>query len=223
MVVASIALLVALGGTSFAAVKLGINSVGAPQIKNNAVRSPEVLNRSLLAVDFKQGQLPRGPRGATGAPGAPGEAGPSGPTGPAGVAAPGYVAQVAADTTTSGFSTSSTSFVDITGMDETVTVPAGETARFVVTFSAETFCSGGSWCSVRIIVDGTEIEPAAGLNYAIDSDSTPTDAWEGHSLVRVSGTLAAGSHVVRAQAGVVGAATLSLDDYAMVIERVRLS
>jgi hypothetical protein len=97
MVVASIALLAALAGTSIAAVsQLPLRSVGTPQLKSNAVVSSKVLNRSLLAVDFKQGQIPRGPRGlrgfpgpegAPGAAGAAGPAGPSGPSGPAGASA----------------------------------------------------------------------------------------------------------------------------------------
>jgi hypothetical protein len=96
LVVASVALLAALAGTSVAAVsQLGANSVGLVQMRNNAVGSPEVINRSLRAVDFKQGQLPRGPRGPRGfpgtegipgAPGAPGAQGPSGPSGPSGPA-----------------------------------------------------------------------------------------------------------------------------------------
>ncbi len=78
-VVAYLALFVALGGTSYAAIQLPANSVGAKQIKKNAVRSSEirknavrsseVRNRSLLAIDFRAGQLPRGPRGEPGAPG----------------------------------------------------------------------------------------------------------------------------------------------------------
>ena len=72
MVIGCLALIVALGGTSYAAIQLPPNSVGAKQIKRNAVRSSEVKNRSLLAVDFAAGQLPAGPRGAPGRPGAPG-------------------------------------------------------------------------------------------------------------------------------------------------------
>lgn len=88
LVVASIGLLVALGGTSIAAISnVPLLSVGTPQLKGNAVVSSKVKNRSLLAVDFKQGQLPRGPRGAAGAPGPAGAAGPAGPSGPAGAAA----------------------------------------------------------------------------------------------------------------------------------------
>jgi hypothetical protein len=80
MVIACIALGVALGGTSVAAIQaLPRNSVGTKQLKKNAVVSAKVKNRSLLAVDFKAGQLPAGPPGAPGAPGAPGQQGPPGP------------------------------------------------------------------------------------------------------------------------------------------------
>lgn len=83
MVIACIALGVALGGTSVAAIQaLPKNSVGTKQLKKNAVISSKVKNRSLLAVDFKAGQLPQGPKGDPGAPGAPGAPGQQGPPGP---------------------------------------------------------------------------------------------------------------------------------------------
>ena len=86
LVVASIALLVALGGSGYAAVALTLpaNSVGTAQLKSNAVISSKVKDHSLLKADFASGQIPAGPRGAPGAPGAPGPAGARGPTGPAG-------------------------------------------------------------------------------------------------------------------------------------------
>ena len=88
MVVACVALLVALGGTSVAAVNaIAPNSIGAPQIRANAVSTSElrngavtgpklrrnavtgakVLNRSLSAIDFAAGSLPAGPAGTIGA------------------------------------------------------------------------------------------------------------------------------------------------------------
>ena len=93
MIVACIALLVALGGTSVAAVtQLARNSVGPrqlqfgavtnPKIRNNAVTSAKVRNRSLLRADFAPGQLPAGPTGPQGPAGPPG---PQGAAGPAGV------------------------------------------------------------------------------------------------------------------------------------------
>jgi hypothetical protein len=68
-IVAYLALVVALGGTSYAAVALPKDSVGASQIKAGAVRSGEVKNGSLKALDFKGGQVPSGPAGPQGATG----------------------------------------------------------------------------------------------------------------------------------------------------------
>ena len=75
MIVACLALLVALGGTSVAAVSQLVprNSVGPAQLRtnavtnakvaNNAITGAEVRNRSLLRTDFAPGQLPAGPTG----------------------------------------------------------------------------------------------------------------------------------------------------------------
>jgi hypothetical protein len=85
MIVACLALVVALGGVSYAATVLPKNSVGATQLKKkavtasklrpNAVGAAKVKDGSLLAADFKTGQLPAGPRGAKGDSGAPGISG----------------------------------------------------------------------------------------------------------------------------------------------------
>lgn len=81
-VVATLALFLALGGGAYAAVKLPANSVGTRQIKPNAIRSADVRDSSLLAKDFRGGELPAGARGAQGPAGARGLAGPQGPQGP---------------------------------------------------------------------------------------------------------------------------------------------
>jgi hypothetical protein len=91
---ALLALLVASAGTSYAAVSLPAGSVGQAAIKDgavsaaklhaNAVDSSKVADHSLLAKDFKGGQLPSGARGATGAAGVAGVAGAPGPAGASG-------------------------------------------------------------------------------------------------------------------------------------------
>jgi hypothetical protein len=58
MVVACIALAVALGGTSYAAVALPRNSVGIKQIRKNAVSGEKVRNHTLGAIKLKNGVLP---------------------------------------------------------------------------------------------------------------------------------------------------------------------
>jgi hypothetical protein len=79
MVVACIALIVALGGTGYAAIKLPRNSVGNKQLRANAVTSGKVRNGSLTAKDFQSSALKRGPRG---------------PAGPKGDSAPGGIPRV---------------------------------------------------------------------------------------------------------------------------------
>jgi hypothetical protein len=75
------------GGSAYAATQLAANSVGTKQLKPDAVVSSRVKDHSLLAQDFKEGQLPQGatgPRGAVGPQGAVGPVGPQGAEGPAG-------------------------------------------------------------------------------------------------------------------------------------------
>jgi hypothetical protein len=86
-VIASLALLVALGGTGVAAVAVTLpnGSVGTAQLKKDAVTSAKVKDGSLLKTDFRAGQLPAGPAGPTGPAGA---AGPPGPAGSAGATGP---------------------------------------------------------------------------------------------------------------------------------------
>jgi hypothetical protein len=86
MLVALLALFVALGGSSYAALQLPNNSVGSKKLKNNAVISKKIKNGavtskkvkdgSLLSADFKAGQLPAGPRGEKGEKGDRGDPGP---------------------------------------------------------------------------------------------------------------------------------------------------
>jgi hypothetical protein len=84
-VVATLALFLALGASSYAAVTItGRNvknsSLTGRDVKNNSltgadvknIRSGDVSDGSLLSKDFKAGQLPAGPRGLQGATGAPG-------------------------------------------------------------------------------------------------------------------------------------------------------
>ena len=67
MVVACIALAVALGGTSYAAVRLPANSVGAKQLKRNAVTSPKVKNGAITGADVNEATLARVPSAANAA------------------------------------------------------------------------------------------------------------------------------------------------------------
>lgn len=75
MVISIVALVVALGGAGYAALRLPDASVGTSQLKDGAVVARKVRLHTLLAVDFKPGQVPRGPTGSAGRPGPPGSPG----------------------------------------------------------------------------------------------------------------------------------------------------
>ena len=95
-VVASLALFIALGGTSYAAFTITSkqvrnNSLTGADIKNSSVSTADVKNGSLLSKDFKRGQLvagAQGPQGPAGAKGDDGAAGPQGAKGDKGDAGP---------------------------------------------------------------------------------------------------------------------------------------
>jgi hypothetical protein len=82
-VMATLALFVAVGGTSYAAIQVtGRNvknsSLTGKDVRNSSLTGADIRNRSLRSADFKPGQLPAGspgPRGATGAKGAKGDKG----------------------------------------------------------------------------------------------------------------------------------------------------
>src|SRR4051794_41935442 len=76
-VVATLALFIALGGTSYAALKLPKNSVGSTQIKTGAVHTGEIANRTI-----RLGDISLSARSSL-----RGLVGPQGPQGPAGGAA----------------------------------------------------------------------------------------------------------------------------------------
>ncbi|MEA2157448.1 MAG: hypothetical protein QOE11_3588 [Solirubrobacteraceae bacterium] len=81
-VMATLAMFVALGGTSYAVIKLPRNSVGARQLRANAVTSAKIRNATIRAADLSPGARSlRGPRGPAGPAGAPGAAGAAGSTG----------------------------------------------------------------------------------------------------------------------------------------------
>jgi hypothetical protein len=80
-----LALFIALGGTSYAAVSLSANSVGARELKNRAVGSSELKDRSIMKRDLRERLLASLRRGGSGTPGPAGPQAPPGPAeGPAG-------------------------------------------------------------------------------------------------------------------------------------------
>jgi hypothetical protein len=91
-VMATIAVFIALGGSSYALSRIGSsqiqdNSIRSQDIKNNdlqgidlrngTIKTADVADHSLLAKDFALGQLPAGPQGSVGHQGPKGDTGPT--------------------------------------------------------------------------------------------------------------------------------------------------
>jgi hypothetical protein len=181
LVLACLALLVAVGGTSYAQVALPANSVGTKQLKNGAVVASKVKLRSLLARNFKLGQIPRGPEGARGPQGAqglPGAAGPAGPSGPAGAKG---------DSATRLFSTvrntMSGSGVELGPSSGVATLVKGGTGNYRLTFNQDV-----NNCAILATPGGNEAEVQDGraastttgprevtVTTFTDSDTDPDD------------------------------------------------
>jgi hypothetical protein len=84
-VMATSAVFIAIGGSSYAAIQVtGKNvknrSLTARDIKKSSLTTREIKNASLLARDFRAGQLPAGPAGAQGPRGLAGRDGANGAT-----------------------------------------------------------------------------------------------------------------------------------------------
>ena len=112
-------------------------------------------------------------------------------------------------------------------------MPTGETARIYAIFSAESSCYRGRrrpsarYCGVRILVDGNELNPAVGNDFAFDSTDNGDEGTlssESHAIARSSETLSAGNHTVKVQIRTtVAATTLRIDDWALIVYRTKLS
>ena len=127
------------------------------------------------------------------------------------------------------FTSSATKFIDLPGATALVTVPGRVRRLITARFTAESKCAsagGGGWCSIRIIATNTvsggsvELNPASGLDFAFDSDSTSSqdDLWEAHAMER-SILLAPGTYRIRVQNAVTNNdITFTLDDWHFRVE-----
>jgi hypothetical protein len=171
-IIGYVALFAALGGTSYAAVRLKPGSVTSAALATRAVThdklapdsitSVNVARGALTAGDFKPGLLShgtiRGPKGATGATGPAGPAGPTGAAGPAGGAVVGLRARFTGTLTApKGASTN----VPVSG--NTWTQAANELNMITgsVTLQIPASCTGSFGNAVVASVDGTPASYAA--------------------------------------------------------------
>jgi hypothetical protein len=191
-----LALLVALGGTSYAATQLPKNSVGTAQIKPKAVSEPK------LAKDVRKklNATRVGPQGPAGAVGAQGPTGPAGPTGPPGPQGPASAGAGGVNTTVLPNSTQ-----DI-GSAATVTLAATGKVVVLATGTFTVTCGAGSTCRriLSVTVDGVAVPGAFGEVGATANQTASKQL----TFAGVLPGVAAGTHTVVIRVGTEGPVVL---------------
>ncbi len=118
-------------------------------------------------------------------------------------------------------------FTPLPGASATIAVPSGQTARLVARFSGESDCWAPAGCSLRIMVDGVQMLPASGNNFAFDSGGNfdgDQDSYESLAMDRTSRVVSAGTHTVRVDWAVNNPnAGFWLDDWQLTVESWRVS
>ena len=185
-VTATLALVIALGGTSYAAIKLPRNSVTSATVKD----------RSLMKKDFKTGQLPAGKRGPAGPQGPAGEAGAGGAGGGGGGAF---------------FNRAERSELIPGPADQTIqnlNLPAGNwvvTAKFVAENGTTTEGVGKLSCTLTLggtVIDhlgpapGTDFDPGA-ANFVLTGAGTLGGPGAATVVCNTANTVGAGSYRAR--------------------------
>ena len=169
-VMASAAMFVALGGTSYAVAKLPRNSVTTVQVKDRSLKT-EDLAAGVLPAPAAAG--PRGPRGGQG------EAGPTGPRGPAnaiirrrtGAAVVGVEAKASADVAT-------------------MKLPAG---RWIVRYDTQAYffpaagANENDWFTCQLVVDGTPTGDGRDVLLGNGASAGGVGVITGDRVVRASG------------------------------------
>jgi hypothetical protein len=206
LVLSAVALAVALLGSTplgeaAKRIVLPRKSVGAAQLKNDAVTSIKVKDASLLARDFKRGQLPSGPQGPTGPQGVTGPQGPTGLQGPTGPPGP-----------TQGQSTATTgTHTDTSEIGPGLEITLSSPGKLFVfgRVKANVTCAPATFCNrhYELYVDGERVPGTlAEASAAVTGQTFNED-------VTVFGTKSVGSgtHTVHFRAGNSATVTSSLD------------
>lgn len=158
-ITATLALFVALGGSSYAAVRLSANSVGTRHLRDGAVTMAKLSGGLVEAVEQRGEQGPAGPAGAPGVAGpagpqgAQGERGSQGETGPIGATGPAGPTEGTSADTVPG-----TAHVDV-ALDPTAftTTRAGRLSVIKSLSRVVLDCAGGGYPDVFLVVDGTRV------------------------------------------------------------------
>jgi hypothetical protein len=127
------------------------------------------------------------------------------------------VKKVAVVRSSDATTTSSGLWTDVPGSSVSINVP-GTHGLVIARFTGESQCtSGASWCSVRVLVDGSEAYPNDGSDFAVDA---PGGSYRGVAMDRSTNILNGGVHTVKLQYLAYGGGSFRLDDWHLTLEAV---
>jgi hypothetical protein len=112
------------------------------------------------------------------------------------------------------------------GVSATVTIPDGHTGVLELEFSSETTCGNGGvggFCTVTILNNGTAVGMADQIIDSSDNGVESGNAWESHSVRRVTGELPSGVYVITAQGSEGTGAPVFSTRNAMITAQVHLT
>jgi hypothetical protein len=188
-----LALLIALGGTSYAATQLPKGSVGAKQLKAGAVSEPKLSAKVKKKLNSSQAGA-TGAQGPQGVPGSQGPPGPQGPQGPTSIGVGGTNVTVSPGSTT-----------DV-GSPTTVALAQAGKVFVVVTGTFGNPCTGGG-CgrTFSVRVDGVTVPGALAI--------VGNTASQAVTMMGVLPDVAAGTHQVQLRSQTTGTLTTSSNDF----------
>ena len=223
MVIALVALTVALSGTAYAAAKInGKNikkgTVSSTQIKDKSILGKDIKDKTITGADIGDGTVGTADLADQAVDSAKIKDASVG----AGDLATGAVPPAPIGTATRGttFAVNGITFSNNDVMTLDYTAPAG-TTKLIITYSAEcdvSYTADAQYLSTRIVVDGTEAEPAEGVNYQFCTVD-PLDGYNqrtGGTMTRVIAA-GAGAHQIKVQAAEVILADGVLDDMTLTV------
>ena len=134
-----------------------------------------------------------GPTGVTGATGRTGPTGATGRTGPTGSAGGAGLIQTAFSEVTADVTTTSSVFVDVPGLTNTITTTAGSNLYAINTFSPSTSSLIGQTIDFRIVIDGVPIRASESTVGLLNVAAAQAGA------LKIRANLAPGVHTIKVQ------------------------
>jgi len=130
-------------------------------------------------------------------------------------------------------STAGTDWQPLPGGTTSIKIPADTTATLDARFTGQSACYSlevvvlDSWCSVRILVDSTEAQPAVGHDFVFDTTNNGTETasdWQAGAIERFATGVGPGAHTVAVQMATTSPnVTLALEDWTLVVEALQTS